>query len=136
MGTKAVQAKATNRNGDQLTLQSHESDALTLPVDQLERLHQFRPDLVDFVIAQTQAEAEHRRSQDSRINWFIFVERMAGQAAAVLVAALGIGGGIYAGLNDQAILGGTIATVTIGTLGVAFLRRGGGEKPPQQPDKK
>lgn len=123
MATKAVRAHATNRNGDQLTVQSHETDAPALPVEQLQHLHQFRPDLVDFVIEQTKAEAEHRRSQDSRINWFIFLERVFGQLAAVIVATLGIGGGIYAGLNGQPVLGGTIATVTIGTLAVAFLRR-------------
>lgn len=123
MATKAVQAKATNRNGDQLTVQSHESDALLLPVEQLERLHHFRPDLVDFVIEQTRTEAEHRRRQDVIVNRFIFVERVIGQLSAIVVASLGIAGGIYAGLNGQPWLGGTIATVTIGTLGVAFLGR-------------
>lgn len=54
---------------------------------------------------------------------YIFIERMFGQFAAVVVTALGLGGGIYAGLHGQPILGGTIATVTIGTLAVAFLHR-------------
>lgn len=124
MGSKAVQAKATNRNGDQLMVQAHESDALLLPVEQLERLHHFRPDLVDLVIEQTTAEAKHRRRQDVVVNRFIFVERVIGQLSAIIVASLGIAGGIYAGLNGQPWLGGTIATVTIGTLGVAFLSRG------------
>ncbi len=57
MASKAVQARARNRNGDELTLQAHESDALTLPVEQLERLHNFRPDLVDFVITQSRLRA-------------------------------------------------------------------------------
>lgn len=125
MASKAVQARARNRNGDELTLQAHESDALTLPVDQLERLNNFRPDLVDFVITQTQVEAEHRRRNDTWVNRFIFIERMMGQFAAVFVAALGIGGGIYAGLHGEPLLGGTIASVTIGTLAVAFLGRTG-----------
>ncbi|MGL4408268.1 MAG: hypothetical protein ACRCTU_07750 [Zoogloea sp.] len=128
MASKAVQARARNRNGDELTLQAHESDALTLPVEQLERLHNFRPDLVDFVITQTQAEAEHRRRNDTCVNRFIFIERITGQLAAVFVAALGIGGGIYAGLHGEPVLGGTIASITIGTLAVAFLGRTSAEE--------
>jgi hypothetical protein len=58
------------------------------------------------------------------VNRFIFIERILGQLAAVFVAALGIGGGIYTGLHGEPVLGGTIATVTIGTLAVAFLRKG------------
>lgn len=123
MGNRAVRAQATNKNGDQLTVHSQETDSPILPVAQLEHLHQFRPDLVDFVISQTEKEAEHRRIQDGRVNIFIFIERVLGQFFAILVALLGVGGGIYAGINGQPILGGTIATVTIGTLAVAFLRR-------------
>lgn len=138
MGNRAVRAHATNKNGDQLTVQSQETDSPILPVAQLEQLHQFRPDLVDFVIAQTQSEAEHRRSLDTQTNWFIFVERIFGQLSAIIVALLGIGGGIYAGLNGQPWLGGTIASVTIGTLAVAFLRRNqpNQPKPSAAPTKK
>lgn len=123
MGNKAVRADATNKNGDMLTLQSQETDSPILPVAQLQELHNFRPDLVDFVIEQTKAEAEHRRVQDARVNAFIFIERFFGQLAAIFVASLGVGGGLYAGLNGQPWLGGSIASVTIGTLAVAFITR-------------
>lgn len=138
MGNRAVQANATTRHGDKLTVQTQETDSPILPVAQLEQLHAFRPDLVDFVIEQTKLEANHRRSRDNRVNIFIFVERMFGQLAAIVVAALGIGGGIYTGLHGQPILGGTIATVTIGTLAVAFLHRNHAKQasPPAQNKKK
>ena len=128
MGNKAVQAKATNKHGEQLTVQSQETDSPILPVAQLEQLHSFRPDLVDFVIEQTKAEAEFRRKRELRVNRYVFLERLLGQLLAIGVAALGIGGGIYAGLHGQPLLGGTIATVTVGTLAVAFLHR---NRPPQ-----
>lgn len=70
---------------------------------------------------QTKAEAEHRRKQNSRINAFIFVEHILGIVAAILIGALGVAGGIYAGLHNQPVLGGTIATVALGTLAVAFI---------------
>lgn len=123
MASKAVRAHATNKNGDQLTVHAQETDALVLPVPQLEHLHQFRPDLVDFVIEETRLEARHRREQDSKINTFIFVERIFGQLGAITVAVLGVGGGVYAGIHGEPALGGTIATITIGTLAVAFISR-------------
>lgn len=135
MGNKAVRAQATNKNGDQLTVHSQETDSPVLPVAQLEQLHAFRPDLVDFVIDQTKREAEHRRKQDSRINWFIFIERVFGQFGAIILAILGVGGGVYAGINGQPWLGGTIASVTIGTLAVAFVHRNN-PKSPNPPSKK
>lgn len=130
MANKQLRAQATSKNGDQLTLHSQETDSPVLPVAQLQALHEFRPDLVDFVIQQTALEAEHRRLQDNRINGYIFAEHVLGQIGAITVAILGIGGGIYAGLHGQPALGGIIATVTIGTLAVAFIRK---EKRPSTP---
>jgi hypothetical protein len=104
-------------------VQAHDTDALILPIPQLEVLHKFRPDLVDVVVQETQAEAAHRRTQESRINTFIFIERLLGQVFAIVLAGLGIAGAIYAGLNGQPWLGGVIATVTVGTLAVTMLKR-------------
>ncbi len=43
--------------------------------------------------------------------------------AALLVGVCGVGGGIYAALQGHDWLGGVVATTTIGTLAVAFLKR-------------
>lgn len=129
MANKALRAHATSKDGDQLTVHSQESDAPILPVPQLKELQDFRPDLVDFVIDQTQQEAEHRRKQASRINIFVFIERLLGQLLGIAVASMGIGGGIYAGLHGQPWLGGTIASVSVGTLAVAYIRRTPSDKP-------
>ena len=104
------------------------TDALILPVPQLQALHNFRPDLVDLVVEETKNEAAHRRTQESRINLFIFIERIMGQFAAILLAVLGIAGGIYAGLKGEAWLGGVIVTVTIGTLAATFVHRNTNKK--------
>lgn len=136
MGNRALRAQATSKNGDQVTVHSQETDSPVLPVPQLAELHAFRPDLVDFVIEQTRQEAEHRRKQEGRVNWFVFAERIVGQLSAIAVAVLGVGGGIYAGLHDQAWLGGTIATVTIGTLAVAFIARNAPKSPQASSGKK
>lgn len=120
---KSLRAEARNNRGEHLTVQAHDNDALILPVSQLEELHSFRPDLVDLVVSETQKEAAHRRSQESRVNLFVFIERVLGQISAMLLAVLGIAGGIYAGLSGQPWLGGVIVSVTIGTLAVTFIRR-------------
>jgi hypothetical protein len=135
MGNKASQAQLTNKRGDQLVVQSQETDSPILPVAQLQQLHEFRPDLVDFVIEQTRLEAEHRRGMTNRVNLFVFLEHVIGQVLALIVAILGVGGGIYAGLNGQPALGASIATVTIGSLAVAYITRNKAPPPPPTPKK-
>jgi hypothetical protein len=101
---------------------SHQSsDAPLLPVHDLEKLHQFRPDLVDFVVTQTALEAESRRVRAKKLNTFIFIERIFGSICALSIGIAGIGGGVYAGLNGQPWLGSVITTTTVGTLAVAFI---------------
>ena len=123
MANRSLKAEAKSKDGNHLTVHSQDTDALVLPVPQLQELHQFRPDLVDVVIQETRAEAAHRRTQESRINLFVFIERMFGQVVAVVLAMTGITGGIYAALQGQPWLGGVIVTATIGTLAVAVVNK-------------
>lgn len=118
----AKQTSASLRErGRELTLSQHDTDSPLIPVAQLERLHQFRPDLVDWVVQQTQTEAEYRRSESKRINSFIFVERLIGQICAFLIGVAGIGGGSYVALAGQPWAGGTIASLALTGLAVVFL---------------
>ena len=73
-------------------------DSPVLDVNALERLHQFRPDIVDFVIEQTRAEAENRRKLEKKIVWLTFIERMSGILLAAGVCAGGIFGAIQAAM--------------------------------------
>lgn len=123
MANRSVKAEAKNGKGEHLTIHSQDTDSPVLPVIQLERLHEFRPDLVDFVIAQTEQEAIHRRVREKRIDVFVLIERVLGQLLALVLAILGIGGAIYAGLQGLEALSIAIITVTIGTLAVAFVTR-------------
>ena len=123
MANRSLKAEAKNGKGDHVTIHSQDTDSPILPIPQLERLHEFRPDLVDFVIDQTTQEANHRRVREKRVDIFVFVERVLGQLAAIVLAVLGIAGAIYAGLKGMETLAITIATVTIGTLAVAALTR-------------
>ncbi|MDR1646594.1 MAG: hypothetical protein LBR88_00930 [Zoogloeaceae bacterium] len=92
-----------------------------LPVAQLEHLHSFRPDIVDWIVQQTQAEAENRRHSLNRINFFIFAQRVLGQILAFLLGLSGILGGGYITLQGQPWAGVAIATAVITGLAVTFL---------------
>lgn len=122
---KVTQQKDGNR---ELTLSEHETDSPIVPVAQLERLHVFKPDAVDWVISQTQIEAEHRRKETSRINGFIFLEHLIGQIFALIIGIGGIGAGSWVAIGGQPWAGGTIATAAITGLAVVFLT---GRKKPQ-----
>lgn len=115
-----------------MVVQDNHSDAPLLPIAGIERLHTIRPDMVDWVFEQTQIEAETRRSEQSRVNIFIFIERIGGMLAALVIGVCGVGGGIYAALQGHDWLGGVVATTTIGTLAVAFLKRGNGSSIPSK----
>ncbi len=96
-------------------------DSPILPVEQLEALHQIKPDAVDWLIAQTQAEAEYRRAEIERVNNLIFLEHMFAQAAALIIAAGGIGGGVWLAQNGQPWVGFAVTAVVMAALAVIQL---------------
>jgi len=77
---------------------------------------------VDWVIQQTQAEAEFRRDSTKRVNAYVFIERLLGQIFALLIGVTGIGAGAYVAVHgSQPMAGATIASVAITGLAVVFL---------------
>lgn len=118
---KTTTANVRNRHGD-LTVQHHETDSPLLPVAQLERLHEFKPEAVDFVIEQTKIEADYRRAETQRLNTLVFVERVIGQVFALLIGVSGILSGAYVAVNGQPTAGATIASLSLTGLAVVFLK--------------
>lgn len=119
--SKHRELKAKGNNGQELTLRQHESDAPMLPVAQLQTLHQFRPELVDWVIQQTTIEAERRRAEARRINTFVFFERIAGMFCAFLLGVLGLSGAIWLATQGHEIAASSIGGVTLVSLVSAFI---------------
>ena len=120
MVNRSTTASVKRRDGE-LTVSQHETDSPIIPVAQLERLHQFKPEAVDWVITQTQIEAEHRRAEDHRVNTFIFVERTVGQVFAFLIGISGVVGGAYVAIHEQPWAGAMIASLALTGLAVVFL---------------
>lgn len=121
MANRSTTARVRRGDGGDLTVSEHETDSPIIPVAQLERLQQFKPDAVDWVIVQTQIEAEHRRAEDKRINTYVFIERTLGQVFAFLIGISGVAGGAYVAIHGQPWAGATIASLALTGLAVVFL---------------
>ena len=104
-----------------MTFQQHETDSPIIPVAQMERLHAFKPDAVDWIISQTQIEAEYRRSETKRTNTFVFIEHIVGQVFALIIGLGGILAGTHLALDGEPVAGGTIASIALTGLAVVFL---------------
>jgi hypothetical protein len=95
-----------------------EVDSPILPVDQLDALRKIKPGAVDWIIEQTQAESEHRRAEQVRVNNLIFVEHLFAQASALIVGVAGVGGGVWLAERGQPWVGVAIAAVVMVALAV------------------
>lgn len=103
-----------------ITHQQQESDSPLLPVAQLQRLHDYRPDLVDWVVKETKVQADHRRSQERRINSFIFIESITAQILTFLTAIASASLAVFAMIKGQPWVGGLILSVTAAALAIAI----------------
>lgn len=106
---------------EELTVQGQEIDTPVLPVDQLEQLHRFRPDIVDWVLHQTEKEADFRRNRQNKVDSYIRWEILIGQIFGLAIGIAGIIGGAVVAISGHPGAGGTIASISIGTLAVAFI---------------
>jgi hypothetical protein len=114
--TTDVQDEAT-----QIQVRHISTDAPIFPIEMLERMHTFRPDLVDKVIDLTSSEANFRRTESKRINTLTFIERLIGQVAATTIGLSSVGGGIYLVLTGHDWAGAAIVATGIGGLAIALV---------------
>lgn len=121
MGRHTSAKVNSSKDGHQLSIQQQDSDCPILPVPQLEQLQKFKPEAVDWVIKQTQIEAEFRRSETTKINNYTFIERIVGQLCAFFIGIAGVCGGSYVAINGEPEAGGIIATAALTGLAVVFL---------------
>ncbi len=98
--------------------QADMADSPVLPVEQLQALGKIKPGAVDWVIEQTQLEAEHRRSERVRVNNLIFIEHVFAQTSALIIGVAGIAGGVWLAGQGQPWVGVGIAAVVMVALAV------------------
>jgi len=125
--------QAQNKDGQNLSFQHTTTDSPLLPAENLRQLHAINPELVTWVITQTEQEAGHRRRQESRINWFILVERMSGVIAGAGVAIFGLSAGTYLILRGHDMAGVGISGVGLASIVSVLVARRGGKSAPAAP---
>ncbi len=116
MVQKHVAVKAKDATGTEVQAISQENDFPLPPVQELEKLHHFRPDLVDKVLELTAEEAQKRRERLTTIDRYVYRQNMVSGVGAILVALLAFGGAIYLAVNDHdwaavGLVGGTLGVV-------------------------
>ena len=116
MVQKHVAVKAQDATGAEVQAISQENDFPLPPVQELEKLHQFRPDLVDKVLELTAEEAKKRRERLDTIDAYIYRQNMVSGIGAIAVALVAFAGAIYLAINDHdwaavGIVGSTLGVV-------------------------
>lgn len=123
MVSTTTQVKARSVTGEEVHLLANHTDSPLVNVQDLERLNSFRPDLVDWVVEQTNEEAQFRRTETRRLNSFVFWEHISGLILSVVICITGIVGSIVAFAYGSERLAIVLAIATIATLAVGYLKR-------------
>lgn len=117
---RSTTARARNGNNE-ITVQDHQTDAPLLPIPQLEKLHQFRPDLVDWVFTETKCEGDFRRREVTRVNTLVFTERILGLIAGLVIGVVALLAAVYLAMNDREVVAGVIGGTTVVGLVSVFV---------------
>jgi len=123
MANNQTNVKAINSDGGTFHVQHTSTDSPILPAANLAQLHELNPDLVTFVVEETAKEAAHRRKQESRINTFIFSEKLIGVIVGALLAFFVFGLGGYLILHDHDTAGVAICGAGLVSLVALFVNR-------------
>jgi hypothetical protein len=79
----------------------------------LKALHEFRPDLIDWVVKRTEDEASNRRSRQTRVDLYVFIERIGGLVGAFLIALVGLLISAYLAIHGQSEVAGIVGGGTL-----------------------
>lgn len=124
MASTHTTAQATKPDGHHVVVQQTATDCPLLPAANLQQLAAIDPGLVQWVVDQTEAEANFRRDENRRINTLMFAERIVAVAAAALLAMSGFGVVVYLAMHGHdgvaAVIGGT---TIVGIVGAVLARR-------------
>lgn len=105
----------------ELQVAVHQEDSPLPAADELRRLHEFRPDLVDVAVQQSVAEFEHRRGREVKIDRYVFIERVGGLVCAFILSLAAFSLSVYLAMNGHeptacVISGGTLASIVAAIL--------------------
>lgn len=122
MPQKHTAVEVQDQSGNQLRAVSQENDFPLPPVDELQKLHQFRPDLVDKVLELTEQEAQYRRSRLSAIDKFVHRQNMTATFGSIAISLLAFGGAIFLALKGHDWVAMGLVGSTLGVVVYAISR--------------
>ncbi|WP_139143587.1 MULTISPECIES: hypothetical protein [unclassified Janthinobacterium] len=124
MSNRHTNLQSVDSDGKSVSLNHTSTDSPILPAAQLAQLKEIDPKLVQWVVDQTEIEAASRRSQEKRIDWFIFAERMSGvlMGGAVALGGMAIAAYVIVQGHDWAGVG--IGGATLAAIVTAIVARG------------
>lgn len=113
---RGVRAIAQGREIQQIEAVEQEIDSPLPAAEELQKLHSFRPDLVDTSITLYKEEVSVQRKRVDKIDNFVFIERMAGLILAVGVICLAFYASYILALSGHdsvamVISGGTLVSI-------------------------
>ena len=118
MTNRHTQVRADKK---ELVVSSTSTDAPILPIQQLERLNEFAPKKVDWVFDETETEAGHRRSENSKLNERVHKERMTSLWLAGAIAIAGMVMATICASIGREIVGSVIGGVTLSLVVSSFI---------------
>ncbi|WP_143694856.1 hypothetical protein [Variovorax sp. JS1663] len=88
---------------------------------QIEKLHQIAPDRVPWVFDETTKEGNFRRSETTRVNTFVFVERLLGIVAGLVIGFCALYASYHLAMANHDAVAGVIGGTTVVGLVSAFV---------------
>lgn len=116
MAQKHTAVEVKDTSGNHLRAISQETDYPIPPAEELRRLHEFRPDLVDKAVEMMEQESINRRRRADKIDRYIHVQNMTSSIGSILIAIVAFSGSIYLAATGHewaavGIVGSTLGTV-------------------------
>ncbi len=121
---------AVAKNGDKFMAAMHQqdSDAPILPVKDILTLKDASPEAVRLILEETEKEAEYRRKLSMKEQDRYYFMQYLGQFFALIIGLAGVAGGVCCVWLDHPKAGGTIASLAIVSLALAFIDKNENKK--------
>ena len=122
MPQKHTAVEVQDPTGNQVRAISQENDFPLPPVDELKKLHEFRPDLVDKIIELTVQEAAERRKRSLKIDVYILIQNLVSSIGAILVSVIAFCGAIFLAYSGHDVAAIALVGTTLGVVVYAISR--------------
>ncbi|MDZ4100302.1 MAG: hypothetical protein U1E12_01345 [Hydrogenophaga sp.] len=104
-----------------VTVSEHQTDAPLLPMAQIEKLNEIAPERVQWVFEETTKEGNFRRTETTRLNTLVFIERMAGIVSGLVIGSTALYTSYNLAMAGHDVVAGIIGGTTVVGLVSAFV---------------